>query len=317
MDNPGEPVDLDMPEAVNGAMGAVRAVCASVKERDTDEYPRLPFAFWAQSATRTSTIAISGTGHRVNGAAHSNNQFNIAGNGISVHGRVEHVGGLSVVGPGNYFVPGPPENPTVGAVENSPIYWDIAEFNDPTVPGSIAAEAYAAGKYHVHTTPWNVTTSVVVPEGIHYCTSGVSFSGSGLSWHNVTIVSTDAITISGSGLTFTPYVEGLAFFSTKASSDTVIDISGSSNTGAATYAPNGRIAISGSGGTIVGAFVGDRIELSGSGATIELADVPMRNPDTERCGVFDVESVAGTTRTAVRATDCDPEGMRILAWRLD
>ena len=316
-DSPGTPAEIALPGTVNGTTASVRAVCASTKDRDTDEFPRLPWALWAQSSTRPSTIEIGGTGHRVNGAAHSNNQFNIAGNGISVHGRVEHVGGLSVVGPGNYFVPGPPDNPTVGAVENSPIVWDIAEFSNPATPGTVAAEAFAQGKYHVHDAPWDVTSSTTVPEGIHYCASSVTFSGSGLSWNNVTIVSTEAITISGSGLAFTPYVEGLSFYSTKASSDDVIAISGSANTGAATYAPNGRISITGSGGTITGAFVGDRIEISGSGATIALADVPMRNPNTKRCGVFDVESIAGAIRTAIRATDCDAHGLRVLAWRVD
>jgi hypothetical protein len=317
MDNVGAPIDIETPGPVNGTAASVRAVCTSVKERNIDEYPSLPWALWAQSATRTSTIEFGGTGHRVNGAVHSNNQLNIAGSGISVYGRAEHAGGLSVVGPGNYFVPGPPENPTVGAVEDSPIVWDIAEFSDPNLSGSIAAEAAALGKYHVHTAPWDVTGDTTVSEGIHYCTSSVSFSGSGLSWPNVTIVSTDVITVSGSGLSFTPYVEGLSFFSAKASADNVIVISGSNNTVGATYAPNGRIAISGSGSTIVGAFVGDRIEVSGSGATIDLAKVPMHNPDTERCGVFDIESTAGTTRTSVRVTECDPQGMRVLAWRLE
>jgi len=316
MDSPGTPVDLATPGTVNDKEATVRAVCTAVKERDTGEYPRMPWALWAQSATRPSTIAIGGNGHRVNGDVHSNNTLNIAGNGISVHGRAEHVGGLSVVGPGNYFVPGPPENPTVGTVEDPPIVWDIDEFSDPTVAGTLAAEAHARGKYHVHTTPWNVTIADTVPEGIHYCTSSVSFSGSGLSWHNVTIVSTDVIVISGSGLTFTPYVDGLSFFSSKASADDVIAISGSSNTGGATYAPNGRITLTGSGGTIRGAFVGDRIEIGGGGATIEVADVPMRTPATERCGVFDIESIAGTTRTSARVSDCSAEGLRILAWHI-
>jgi len=317
MDSVGASVDIVAPGPVNGATPSVRAVCASVKERDLDEYPSLPWALWAQSATRTSTIELSGTGHRVNGAVHSNNQINIAGNGISVYGRVEHVGGISVVGPGNYFVPGPPENPAVAAVGPSPIQWDLAEFSDPSQPGTIAAEAHARGDYHRHTAPWNVTGADSVPEGIHYCTSSVTFSGSSLSWHNVTIVSTDVITVSGSGLTFTPYVEGLVFYSSKASADSVISISGSSNTGGATYAPSGRIELSGSGSAIVGAFVGDRIAISGGGATVDLADVPMRNPNTQRCGVFDVESTAGGTRTSVRATNCAPQGIRVLGWRIE
>ena len=64
----------------------------------------------------------------------------------------------------------------MGTVEDPPIVWDIDEFSDPTVAGTLAAEAHARGKYHVHTTPWNVTIADTVPEGIHYCTSSVSLA---------------------------------------------------------------------------------------------------------------------------------------------
>ncbi len=48
-----------------------------------------------------------------------------------------------------------------------------------------------------------------------------------------------------------------------------------------------------------------------------LAEVALPDAGSETCGVYDIESMADTTRTLVRATDCDPEGLRIISWHVD
>lgn len=312
--SPGAAQTLAVPEAVNGTVASLRLVAVETAELEGDGgTAKLPYAVFGNNTSRTNTVVMSGSGHRVIGDVHSNNQIRITGSGHSVEGLVTYSGDISVVGAGNYFIPGPPDNPRPDGVRGFPLTWDIADL----APGGALAEQ-AGALYTVHEGDWHLSGSaVVVPPGLHYCTGNVYISGSGIVGEGVTIVALGTITVSGSGMQFTPHVPGLTFYSALESSGNAISISGSGNTGGTSYAPKGTISLTGSGGTIVGAFLGDRVAIDGSGATIQLADVTLPTAGSETCGVYDVESTADTTRTLVRATDCDPQGLQILAWRID
>jgi hypothetical protein len=313
--SPGTAQDLTLPETVNDGTPGVRVVAVDTEEvEQPGSGAMLQYAIFGNNTSRTNTVVMSGSGHRVNGDVHSNNQIRITGSGNCVSGTVTYAGDISVVGSGNYFIPSPPINPSLSStVLDFPLTWDLKDF----APVGAIAEATPEGLYTVHDDRWQVSgAGTVIPPGLHYCEDDVNISGSGITGTNVTIVSLKKIDVSGSGITFTPYVPGLTFYSAKESTTSVISISGSGNTGGTAYAPGGKIALTGSGGTITGAFIGDRVDIAGSGATIQLAEIPLPGGGSETCGVYDIESIAGTTRTLARATDCDAEGLRIISWHV-
>ena len=302
-------------EPVNGHSAEVWVVAVEASEDAAGSTAMLSYALFGNNASRTNTVVLSGSGHRVIGDVHSNNQLRVTGSAHSVSGTVTYAGDLSVVGAGHYFDPPPPGNPAPSAVRPFPLTWSI---DDLAPGGAIAQQAAAEGLYTVHEERWQISgAGAVVPEGLHFCLDDVHISGAGVTGTRVTIVSLGSIDVSGSGMSFTPYVPGLAFFSAKEATTNVISISGAGNLGATAYAPGGKIALTGSGGTIEGAFLGDRIDISGSGATVRLAEIPLPSTGGSACGVYDIASEAGTTRTLARATDCDGEGMRVISWHVD
>ena len=320
LDQPGTVASLTLPSAPNGDTPTVEVVCVETETQaggGGGEPECLEWALWAQSSTATNGLVIGGSGHTVNGGVHSNRDLKINGSGHTIYGTAEYVRNLTILGSGNRIVPGPAVQTTV---QPFPITWDINEFNDPNQPGSWAARAQAEGKYYVHNGTWNVTGSgTVIPEGLHYCTGKVNFSGSGLRGYNVTVVSLSTIDVSGSGLDFTPYVPGLSFFSTRAASTNVVSISGSGNTGGTVFAPNGKISLTGSGGVITGAFLGNEIDINGSGATINLAEVELPGSgggSSIVCGVYDIRSTSGSTVTTVRMRGCGDGDWQVLSWQV-
>lgn len=320
LDALGTAQELTLPASVNGGDATVRLVAVEAMKVEQDGPGAiLPYAVLGNNTSRTNTVVVSGSGHRIVGAVHSNNQLRITGSGHSVEGQVTYVGDISVVGSGNYFVPPPPDNPSRSQEPLPfPITWNLEQFDDPEAEATIAQQAAAAGLYTRHTDDWHISgAGAVVPPGLHYCLGNVIISGAGVTGEGVTIVALGTINVSGSGMSFKPYVPGLTFYSSKEATTNVISISGSGNTGGTSYAPGGTISLTGSGGTIVGAFLGDRVDIAGSGATIQLAEVPLPGAGSQNCGVYDIESVADSTRTLVRVTDCAPEGPRILSWYVD
>ena len=241
----------------------------------------LEWVIWGDSVDRSNTVQFTGSGHQVYGGVHSNNQLKIGGSGhLIYHGSsvVESVDTISVVGSGHQIIPGPA---TTCEVKPFPVMWDIADFQPG---GRYALEALAEGKYYVHTSNWSFSGSnKTLPEGLHYCEAKANISGSGHTGR-VTIVSPSTINVSGSGHEFTPYIPGLNFFSTKSSTANVVSISGSGNMGGTCYAPDGKISLTGSGGMITGAFLGNVVKISGSGAMINLAEVYIEDEGDEEGG---------------------------------
>lgn len=318
LDQPGTVISLTMPSTPNGETPAVEVVCVQTETQGGGgggQPECLEWVLWAHSATATNGLVIGGSGHTINGGVHSNRDLKLNGSDHTIYGTARYVRNLTILGSGQRIVPGPAVQTTV---QDWPITWNINEFNDPSRPGSWAAKAQAEGKYYVHYGTWNVTGSgTVVPEGLHYCTGRVNFSGSGLRGHNVTVVSLNVIDISGSGLDFTPYVPGLSFFSTRTASTDVVSISGSGNTGGTVFAPNGKISLTGSGGVITGAFLGNEIDINGSGATINLTEVELPSGEGEIvCGVYDIRATCGSTVTTARVRTCGDGTWQVLSWRV-
>jgi hypothetical protein len=324
--NIGSAQTLAVPAEVNGLAATVQVVALQGETSGGEGGggsggggSNVTWAIWANSQTHNNTVQITGSGHRVYGGIHSNYKIKISGSGNWVYGPVEYVVSYSESGSGNGFTPGPPDNPVQAEVGAFPITWNIADYR----PGG--ARAVAAGtSYYTHA-KWTVSGSgVTITPGLHYCTGKVSFSGSGLIGANVTVVSEDTIDVSGSGLNFSPYEPGLTFFSPKSSTANVISISGSgnNNTGGSVYAPNGKVSLTGSGGSISGVFVGDVVDISGSGATFLLADVEIPSSggggsgEGSGCGIYDLLAAGGGTSTHVRVRICDGE-LDILSWYVD
>ncbi|MCD6519405.1 MAG: hypothetical protein J7M05_05725 [Anaerolineae bacterium] len=317
MMNPGTPQTLSLSDQVNGKDISAQVVCVETRS-DTEgggsgSEQLLSWVIWANSQTRSNTLVITGSGHRVNGDIHSNNKIRITGSGHALYGLVEYVKSISVAGSGHYIEPIPPENPRQGGVGDFPLSWNIEDFQPG---GKYAQQAAAEGKYHYYTSDFDFSgTGVEIPEGLYYCEEDVDISGSGLTGH-VTIVAQGRITVSGSGLAFTPYVAELSFFSNK-SGVTAINISGSGNMGGTCFAPNGQIALSGSGARIDGVFMGDYVKVSGSGAQVGLAPVHIPGGSSEQvlCGIYDIRVTAGDTTITARVSDCG-EGWEILSWHV-
>ena len=322
LENIGAPQTLMVPVDVNDMTPTLQVVALEGGSGDesgsgsSGSGELVPWVIWANSQTRNNTVQITGAGHRIYGGIHSNYKIKVSGAGNWIYGAVEYVGSYSESGAGNGFTPGAPDNPVQGQVAEFPITWDIADFQ----PGGERALA-AGDDYYVHGT-WSVSgAGEVVTPGLHYCTGKVSFSGAGLVGENVTVVSESTIDVSGAGISFTPYEPGLTFFSPKDSTSNVISISGSGNAGGSAYAPNGKVSLTGAGGTLSGVFVGDVVNISGSGATFLLSEVTIPEGgggggSAGGCVLYDLLASGGDTTTHVRVRICEEE-VQILSWYVD
>lgn len=305
----GTPHSVPLSLSVNGEIPTVQAVCV-MTETATGGSSSLEWAIWAGSETADDTVKISGAGHTVQGGVHSNHKIKVSGPGHKFYGIVEYVTSYTEAGWTPFFDPDE-DNPRPTTAQPFPITWEMADFESG---GSYATAAQAEGRYTEHD-DWTVSgAGTVVPEGLHYCTGDVDFSGAGLVAHNVTVVARGNITVSGAGLVFAPYVPGLTFFTDKSSTSDVVSLSGAGNVGGTTYAPNGKISLSGAGGIVHCAFLGDVVEISGSVATVILPDIPI--PSDCTCGIFDIRSTSGSTTTTVRMKWCDNGDLDVLSWHV-
>ena len=337
LDNEDTAQSLSLPAHVNAISPTLQVVCVSKQTSGGGggggggggSAPQtLSWAIWANESdgTASATLNLSGSGHRVNGNIHSNEKFKITGAGHVVSGTAEYVDSYQVSGAGNQFIPGAPNNPVQTSVNTTwPISWTVTDF---APGGTYAVQAQAAGKYYEHSSKWSVSgAGVVVPAGLHYCHGDVSFSGAGLQGISVTVVALGAIDVSGAGINLSPYIPGLTFFTTKnppSESTNAMSLSGAGNTGGTTFCPNGKISLTGAGGTIIGAFLGERVDISGAGATINLATVYL--PATggggggagdSTCGEYDIQAASGSSTVNVRVTECDGEGLQIRSWTVN
>ncbi len=316
----GKPVvTLDAPTTVNGETPVVEIVYAGQMARGQVQSAKVPLGWvlWADSPSANHTIQTTGSGHTIYGDVHSNHIIFISGSGHVIHGDVSYVTSFS--GGGVSIVPGPAKQVEV---LDQPISWDLADF---APGGHIALAAEADDAYYYHESWPYGGAGAVVPEGLHYVTGSVSMQGSSITRPNVTIVATGDISLSGSDVEYTPYITELAplvFFSGYQGNNKGINLSGSNvRIRGVSYAPEGEISLTGSGGEINGAFIGGVIKVAGSGAQIGLEPILVQDndaePETIFAQIYDVRSTAGGTVTTARLRHDVDGGWKIISWNIE
>lgn len=307
----GEVTTLTIPYEVNGIVPTIEVVCVSSEPSGGPGGDWFEYALFALASD--NGIHFNGGYNHIYGDVHSNGTFSINGGGNRFYGLVTSrvLGGI---GGGNIFDP-PENNPLeTGETLESPFTWDIAMFDDED--GNHDDEywkqlAEGQGAYHVHSGNWNINGEAYIEPGLHYVEGNVSFNGGHQTVEGITVVATGRISFNGGHRTFTPFVDGLAIMTTSSSSQAV-SFNGGHSTGGAVYAPNGGITFNG-GHNLAGAFVGSRISFNGGHNRIDV--VPVRVAGGP-CGVYDIRAAADGMTTHVRASECETNELKVLAWQL-
>jgi len=261
-------VTITLPSRVNALEPVVRVALAAQE---------LKYALWGNSTTCSSNIEWTGSGNAVNGDLHTNTGLRLVGQGNILNGAVEYVTDLQVHG-STIYIPPPPHNPVQTVTQTMPIEWHMSDYDDPTAVGTPAHTAAQLGHYHYIDGDLDVNTSGTVFHGLYYVTGGIHLNGNNLSG-NATFVARGEIMVNGTDNVFTPYCDQLTFFTdyelaeNQRCGQAVISFIGSGNcsVGGVAYAPNGQIAVSGS-GTMGGSFLGDSVDLAGSDLSINIPD---------------------------------------------
>jgi hypothetical protein len=205
------------------------------------------YAIWANSTTTAGSITIVSTENTIKGMMHSNNDVTITGSKHNITGSIEYVSEYS--GPDEFTY-------NVTTPMPFPVHYNITDYKPG---GPKAVEAQAEGKYHL-----NESLSVgpdTALDGLYYVNGTVSLLGNNIEGV-FTIVANGDIHISGTNLNCSAYSCDLLFFS----NGTSLQISQSdSYYGGTTYAPNGKIQISGKSNRLYGPIFGDTVRLSTSG----------------------------------------------------
>ncbi|MBC7236680.1 MAG: hypothetical protein H5T69_12645 [Chloroflexi bacterium] len=336
---PNTPILLALPSPVNGEPPVVEVVYVGAETEVTQTglgYEPLQWVLWADSTSANHTIQTTGQGHTIYGGVHSNHNIFISGSGHVISGTVRYVNAYN--GSGVTIIPA--GAPVQSEVQPMPMTWDLADFAPgpewPTNPqdpndskwtgwGKYAKAAHAAGLYHYHEGDWNYGGSgLEVPMGLHYVTGDAKLEGAGLVGQQVTVVSEETIALNGSNVDMSAYITDtvpLVFFANYSGDNKGINISGSGHIEGVSYAPNGLVTLTGSGGAIRGAFLGGTIKVAGEGATIELADVEVPSDSlptsTVIAELFDVRSTVGDAVTTVRLRRDNDGNWQILSWSME
>lgn len=295
---------LRIPTARASATAAARATPQSTSGAG--------YAIWAQEQGRSpgdKVIDWSGSNTRVTGKIHTNSGADVGGSGNHViNSVIEHFTGFTGDDAKVQFTkPGREAalQQQTGPFPPMPVSWQSAEFSNASIPGSLAAEANAAGKYFRIDGDSDLTaymTTVngrsVLQEGLYYVTGKVSLGRSNVTG-NVTIVSEGEIDFSGSDNQFTPFIRSgtrgdlLAFAGKEPPADsrykdTVLNIGGSNvSYEGQIYAPRGSIGTSGStNATVQGALIGMGVKLNGSNLNINAASMPGGTPAPPRIELY-------------------------------
>jgi hypothetical protein len=293
--SPGTPQSVSM-DPVNGTTPTIEVVAVATVYTQTASSTTnmLSWAIWGNNESAKQTVSIGGSGHRIHGGIHASDELKIGGEGHFFYGPIEW-SRIKVVEGKHTF--DPPLSTVPSANRGFPITWDPNHYRPGGAAAITAGNDYHPIVGHLHFVEDNVT----IPPGLYHVYGDVKINAHGVVANNVTIVAEGIINVAGSHMTFTPYINGLTFFSTKTSTGDVISISGASNTGGTSFAPNGGIKLAGDGGTIVGAFLGDTVAMDGAGATVTLAPVQLAAFESVLASAtYDVQALAGGSRITAR-----------------
>lgn len=215
----------------------------------------VPVALWANSSTSDAAMEWSSGQVRVEGLTHTNDDLRIRGGAKTFVGPTEYVRALDVQGAGATFDPAAVQT----GVKPMPLDFPMVDYR----PGGRAAieagpayndmtSACSAGTWHVNGT--------MLTSGIYYADCAIRLNGSPLGG-TVTVVAEGPITVSGSGVLFDPYIDGLLFLTNSNSSTAIgVDASGSTFFGYS-FAARGRIVLAGAGNDFYCGILADRIDL--------------------------------------------------------
>ena len=270
----------------------------------------LPAIFANNQGCTTAPLNWSGSGASVTGAVHSNGAFTLTGSGSSVSGPSTYVCGTGPKLTGNTFTPAPAKT----AIAALPIVYTAASFAPCTYTFPNANTTYNLGQAG----PWWVggtSSSGKLNAGL-YCVTGansnISLSGSGVTG-TITIVATGTISLTGSGLSLTPYTNGVLLYSQKVQTTgtPAIGLTGSGlRAQGLLYAPGGQVAISGSGLNLhAGSIVADTVTLTGSGLVVTA-------PTTPPAGVAGQATAGRTSGTIGAGTSAASPEVRRAGWWL-
>ena len=220
-----------------------------------------PAGLWAQGIG-SSGIDWTGGASTVGGLVHSNSDIDIKGAKKTINGLTRYVGSLSVKGKGHTFASPP--------VHVAPTVWPFAFDAASYAPGGNLAMALGSQYFDMSATcnadgEWELDKNTA--PGLYWVPCEIRTKGSKIV-ANVTVVSTDAIKITGSRHEITPFVDGLAFM-TQSSDNNAIKIS-SSNSDFEGYliARHGRIVVSASKQNFGCGLAANELKLSGSNRTV-------------------------------------------------
>ncbi len=205
-----------------------------------------PFDYVLFSGSKTTSLNLNGSNHYIEGSTHTNQNFFMNGSGNTITGTCEASGTLRING-GSTDV----DNRYPGA--------DYVEM--PDLSEKIILQAEQAGNIYMGDKTFN-SSNINVDEPI-YIDGDLTINGSHFSGNGCILV-TGNITFNGSNLRNSTD-DAVAFYSKNG----IISINGSSaELNGIVYAPNGRIIFNGSGQTVYGRVIGDKVTFNGSNITI-------------------------------------------------
>ncbi len=229
----------------------------------------LGVALWANSSTAKQTIQVSGSGQRIVGLTHSNNELKVTGSNKVFTGGTEYATKIQTSGSGNTFSPSPVQTPPSGF----PKVFPIADYQ----PGGRAAVAAGAAFFDMSSacgSKWQ--PSGVLAPGLYWVPCDVGISGRQFTAGPVTIAAGGDIHVSGSGQDFfEPFIDGVLFTSAD-TTDSAIKVSGSNSDFVGyMFAGAGGIDISGSNHELSCGLLADRIKITGSGTRVDVDSCPV------------------------------------------
>lgn len=214
-------------------------------------------ALWANSRTVGTSLDWTSGSVVVEGRTHSNGDLRIRGSDKYFTGSTTYSGQLDAKSAS--FDPAPVQ------VEPSdyPIRFELADHR----PGGRAA-VEAGSAYHDQTAAcaagggtWHVV-GTELPSGVHYAPCDVKLNGQPVGG-TITLAAEGTIDVSGNGVTFDPYLDGLLFLS-GASTDRAVKLASSDSTYFGyVFAETGEVELSGSGNDFFCGILADRLDFSG------------------------------------------------------
>ena len=232
------------------------------------------FADKCGQPSNTKVIDWSGGTYLVIGDIRSNSDLNMSGSNNTISNSTISTGsgGVSPAGLAGKATTPSSSFTTDTSCQPYPVTFNIADY----APGG--SQAVAAGATYYHSIVGNSSLSTyvhsgVMDPGIYYVTGNVNFATPSVT-ANVTIVATGSIIISSGSSTWTPYAQGLLYYSNisdaSAPGHIALNVSGSGSSWTGIiYAPNSGINMSGSSNaSLQGNLLGYTVKLSGSSLLI-------------------------------------------------